>query len=170
MSDRVCVTSISHVQQEIACSPEILYQYILATYVQGDKFSEQNYLTVPLPETDLAGFRGGYSVTLKNDRGELVDHRICRITERDDDSRRVSLRAEYLLPAAHRAIIHATYQAVPSSKGARYQLDAHADMNLEAPADSSRASMAEIVSGYEKQAADYLRAYLGQVKVTLEQH
>jgi hypothetical protein len=64
--------------------------------------------------------------------------------------------------------VHATYQAVSTPTGARYQLDCHYDMSIEPPADNAKAKIAEIVRGIERQSEDYLKAFLGQIKEQLE--
>ncbi len=168
MNIPVRATAINHVAQDIACRPEKIYRRILSDYVEAGKFAEQGYVIAQLPDTDLAAFRGGYRITLKNDKGEVLDDRICRIIERDDEVRRVSLRADYLLPAHMGMTVYATYQAVSTPTGARYQLDCYYDMNIEPPADNARAKIAEIVRGIERQSEDYLKAFLGQIKQQLE--
>ncbi len=168
MGNTVRVTAVNHVALVIACRPEQIYHEILSTYVEGGKFTAQGYEIAPLPDSDLTAFRGGYRITLKNDKGELVDHRICRITERDDEAYRVSLQADYLLPAQMGMTVHATYQAVSTPTGARYQLDCHSDMNIEPPSDNAKAGVAEFVTRFERQSECYLKAFLGQIKERLE--
>lgn len=166
MSNTVRVTSVNHVAQDIACSPDRLYREIVASYIEGWK-SLRTGLAAPLPENDLAAYRGGYRITVKDDQGALLDDRICRITEHDDDARRVSLVADYLAPQQMGIRVYATYQAVEAPVGARYQIDCHTDMTLEAPAEGGQ-TIAEMIAGLQTQSGDHLKTYLGSVRDKLE--
>lgn len=168
MSNTVRVTAVNHVAQDIACSPDEVYREILSAYIDSGRFLKAGYGVTPLPDSDLAAFRGGYRLTMTGEGGELVDDRICRVTERDDQARRISLCADYLLPTQMGLTVHATYHAVATPTGAQYRLDCHTDIDIEAPADDARAKIAEIVAGFEEQSEAYLKTYLGQTKEKLE--
>lgn len=168
MSDTVRVTAVNHVAQDIACTPEELYRDILATYVDAGKFTGQDFRVELLAQTDPAAFRGGYRLTMTNAVGQPVDDRICRVTERDDAARRISMRADYLAPGQMGMTVYATYHAAPGPLGTRYHIDCHSDLDIEPPADSSPAKLAGVVAELERQFDLSLIAYLDAVKAKLE--
>jgi hypothetical protein len=164
VNGKVRLTAVNHVALAIARGPDRVYQEIVADYVGGAKFGA----VTPLPDADLAACRGGYRIAARDGEGVLVDDRICRITERDDLARRISLAADYLVPEQIAMQVHATYQAVPDPIGTLYRVDCHTGMTIELPADSGREAAAALVADFERQSDEVIHAYLIEVRDRLE--
>lgn len=165
--DTVRVTIVNHAGVDIARPAEVVWRDIVETYVAGGKFAVQGYAIEPLMD-DPAALLGGYRMTLRGEGGTLVDERVCRITERDDRAMRLSLCADYLAPQAMGLIVHASYQAVPTAVGSRYELHAYSTLNLARPAGDAKAELAQVVGNFERQSAEHLDGFLRGVKARLE--
>jgi hypothetical protein len=168
MSNTARITAINHVVEDIACSADALYREILASFVETDRHTAAGYAVELLADSEPAAFRGGYRLTLKDQAGDLQDDRTCWVTERDDAARRVSLRADYHMPAQMGLTVHVTYQAVETPSGARYQIDCHTDVDLDLPEDRSRENIAQVVAALEQQSDDHLRSYIASLRKVLE--
>ena len=81
---------------------------------------------------------------------------------------RLSLCAEYLLPAEMKLIVNASYQATPTARGSRYTLDAYSMMNVALPKNASDASLRQVAEQFQSGSAGYLDTFLASVKNRLE--
>jgi hypothetical protein len=157
------VTIVNHVAVDIAASPDAVWRAILDEYVEAKKFREV-YAVKPID--DPAAVLGGYRMVAEQD-GAVIDDRICHITERDNDARRLSLFADYLsVPGGMQ--VYATYHAQENGSAARYALDCHAHMSMEAPGAGSREEIATAIDGMKAQFDAALIGYLESVKTRLE--
>ena len=161
------ITVVNHNAVDIERSAEVVWRDILETYVEGRKFSSQGHVVVALAD-DPAAYLGGYRMTLRGEDGTVVDERICRITERDEEAMRLSLCAEYLLPAEMNLIVNASYQATPMPNGSRYTLDAYSMMNVAMPQSAAEPSVREVAEQFQSGSAGYLDTFLKSVKDRLE--
>jgi hypothetical protein len=163
----VRVTLVNHHQVDIDQSTDRVWADILDTYLTGSKFKASGYEVTPLKD-DLSAPQGGYRIMLRNDQGEPVDERITRVTEIDHAARRLSLSADYLLPAETALVVYASYQALPIATGARYHLDCHSSMTLAVGPDDDAASVAAKMAESHTQAGAYVDASLKAIKARLE--
>lgn len=165
MADQnLMATIVNHVAVLIAAPVEAVWQTILEEYVEARKFREIGYAIVPLD--DPAAVLGGYRMRLE-EHGAAVDERICQITEYDEGARRLSLFADYLsMPGG--MLVYASYHAQETAGGARYAIDCHARISIEAPAGDTRADIAATISAMQAQFNAALSGYLESVKVKLE--
>lgn len=81
---------------------------------------------------------------------------------------RLSLCAEYLLPAEMNLIVNASYQATPMPNGSRYTLDAYSMMNVAMPQSAAEPSVREVAEQFQSGSAGYLDTFLKSVKDRLE--
>lgn len=157
------VTIVNHVAVDIAAPSDAVWRAILDEYVEAKKFRE-HYTIEPL--ADPAAFLGGYRMLMEKD-GAVVDERIVHITERDDAARRLSLLADYLsVPGGMQVFV--TYQAHATANGARYTLDCHSRMGIEAPAGGTREEITAAVAALKAQIDPALIQYLESIKTRLE--
>ena len=161
------ITVVNHNAVDINRPAQALWQDILETYVDGRKFSSQGHVIEPLKD-DPAAYLGGYRMTLKDKDGNLVDDRICRITERDDAAMRLSLCAEYFVPPEMNLIVNASYQATPTANGSRYTLDAYSMMDVALPKSASEPSVKQVAEQFQSGSSGYLDTFLKSVKDRLE--
>jgi hypothetical protein len=158
------VTIVNHAAIDIAASPDALWRAILEDYVTGEKFGSVGYAVEPLD--DPAAVLGGYRMRLEQD-GAVVDDRIVHVTERDEAARRLSLHADYLsVPGGFE--VFATYQAHEVAEGARYTLDCHTRMTVEAPDDGGEADIAATLAGMKAQFGAALDDFFARVKARVE--
>ena len=164
MSDtQLKVTMINHVGVDIAASPDAVWQAILEEYIEMKKFREVARIE---SIDDPAAALGGYHMLVEKD-GVVVDERIIHITERDEAARRLSLYADYLkIPGGMQ--VYATYHAQTAPGGARFQIDCHSRVPIEAPVGGARADVAAALAGTAVEADKHLAAYLDSVKARLE--
>lgn len=163
MTSRVPVTIVNHAAIDIAAAPDAVWREILDAYAEARKFRETHTVE---PIDDPAAVLGGYRMRLEKD-GVLLDDRIVHLTERDEAARRLSAFADYLsVPGGLQ--VFATYQVHEAPDGARYTLDCHTRMSLEAPAGAQRPELAEIVGKMKAQFDPSLDDYLQSVKAKLE--
>jgi len=168
MSDQsVRVTAVNHAAIDIACDPQRVWRDILEAVLEGGQFAQYGYRMEPLTE-DPAAFLGGYRLVLEGKDGAIADDRIVRVTERDEEAMRLSLFADYSLPAEAAVAVHATYQAVRIPSGTRYELHAYTNMNVARPDAVAATSIAETVANFTKQSADFLNQRLAATKERLE--
>ncbi len=161
---RIPVTIVNHVALDIACAPEIVWDALLADYVEARKFSAIGYSIEPLQ--DRTAYLGAYTLRFEKD-GALLDHRICRVTELNRSERRLSMAADYLcVPGG--MTVRATYQAQEGPAGARLAIDCHADLAMEWAAAGTREELAAAVETITAQYDAGLIGYLESVKATLE--
>jgi len=164
MTQRIPVTIVNHVAIDISRPPCILWAEILAEYVEARKFSEAGYAVEPL--ADPAAFLGGYRLRYLQD-GAVLDERVCRITELDASSRRLSMVADYLsVPGG--MTVHATYRAHADPSGSRFTVDCYASLLIDLPGDGSSAAVARTVDAMTTQYEAALLGYLQAVEDTLE--
>ena len=133
------VVIVNHCAIDIACPPSRLWAALTDDYADGGGFARAGYRIDPLDEPALV--LGGYR--MRFEREALVDERICRITERDEDVMRLSLQADYLSAEANGMVVYASYQAMPAGDGALYRLDCHTTLSLDARVNASRAEIAQ---------------------------
>jgi hypothetical protein len=159
------VTIVNHITIDIAATRDALWQAILEDYVTGDKFGSAGYAVESLDD-DPGAVLGGYRMKLEKD-GAVVDDRIVRITERDDEARRLSLCADYLtIPGGFK--VCATYQAQDSELGTRYALDCHTLMTLEAPAGGAGSDIPATLAETHGQFQSHLADFFQRIKARLE--
>lgn len=161
------ITVVNHNAVDIHRPAAVVWQDILETYVDGRKFAVQGHVIEPLKD-DPAAYLGGYRMTLRDKEGHVVDDRVCRITERDEPAMRLSLCAEYFLPAEMKLIVNASYQAVPTASGSRYQLDAYTMMEVALPKRAADPSVKQVAEQFQSASADHLDTFLRSVKERLE--
>jgi hypothetical protein len=164
MAPRVPVTIVNHVAIDIARPPDPVWATIVETYAKGRKFSDIGYTIEPLDEP--SAYLGGYWMRFEQD-GAVVDERLCRVTELDDASRRLSMAADYLcVPGG--MTVYASYHAQADRGGTRLAIDCHSSLSLEAPADGCGPAVKAAVAAMTEQYGAALAAYLASVKSTLE--
>lgn len=161
------ITVVNHNAVEIDRPAQVVWQDILETYVDGRKFSSQGHVVEPLKD-DPAAYLGGYRMTLHDKDGNVVDDRICRITERDDAAMRLSLCAEYLVPPEMNLIVNASYAASTTPGGSRYTLDAYSTMNVALPNNATEPSLKQVAEQFQSGSSAHLDAFLRSVKQRLE--
>lgn len=163
MADLVPVTIVNHVAVDIGVSPDTLWREILDAYVEVRKFREIARIeSIDHPSAVL----GGYHMRIEHEG--VVDERDIHFTERDDSARRLSIFADYLTVPAGGMKVWATYQAQEIPTGARYAIDCHARLNVEAPAGGGKAEMAAAVAELKIQFDTSLIAYLEGVRAELD--
>jgi len=158
------VTIVNHYTIDIACPPSHLWTVLTEDYCGGGGFARAGYRIDPLDDPALV--LGGYRMRLAS--GVLVDERICRITERDEDVMRLSLQAEYLSVQAQGMVVYATYQAVPEGGGVRYRLDCHATLDLEAEAGASREEIARSIATLHDHFQNGIAGKAAELKARIE--
>jgi hypothetical protein len=161
------ITVVNHSAVDITRPAAEVWRDILETYVDGRKFSSQGHAIEPLTD-DPAAFMGGYRMTLRDAVGTVVDDRVCRITERDDSAMRLSLCAEYFLPAGMNLVVNASYKATPTDNGARYSLDAYSMMDVAVPVTAADPSVQQVAEQFQSGSAGHLETFLHSVKARLE--
>jgi hypothetical protein len=161
------ITVVNHHAVDIARPAAVVWQDIVETYVNARKFSSQGHVIEPLTD-DPAAYLGGYRMTLRDKDGAVLDDRVCRITERDDAAMRLSLCAEYVLPAEMKLVVNASYQAIPTATGSRYHLDAYSMMDVSLPQSSSDPSVKQVAEQFQSGSAGHLDTFLKSVKDRLE--
>lgn len=163
MAEQTPVTIVNHVAVDIARSPEAVWRAILDDYVEATKFREIAEIE---PIDDPSAVLGGYRMRLEHEG--VVDRRDIRFTERDEAARRLSIFADYLTVPAGGMKVWVTYQAQELPGGARYAVDCHTRLNVEAPAGGGRADLAAAVAEMKASFDAGLIAYLKRVKARLE--
>lgn len=162
------ITVVNRAAIDIARPADVVWREILESYVDGRKFGSQGYVIEPL-EDDPAAYLGGYRMTLRNaEGGGALDDRVCRITERDEKAMRLSLCAEYFIPAEMKLVVNASYQAFPTAGGSRYELHSYSMLDVAVPAGASDPSVAQVADQFQSSAAGHLDAFLRSVKDRLE--
>jgi hypothetical protein len=161
------ITVVNHNAVDIGRPAAAVWRDIVETYVDARKFSSQGHVIEPLQD-DPAAYLGGYRMTLRDKAGAVVDDRVCRITERDEAAMRLSLCAEYFVPAEMKLIVNASYQATPIANGSRYTLDAYSMMDVALPSSAADPSVRQIAEQFQGGSAGYLDAFLKSVKDRLE--
>lgn len=169
MSDqaRTRITVVNHNAVDIDRPAEVVWQDIVETYVEARKFSSQGHLIESL-EDDPAAYLGGYRMTLRDKDGNVVDERVCRITERDEGAMRLSLCAEYLLPPEMKLVVNASYQATRTPGGSRYTLDAYSMMDVALPRGPADPSVKHVAEQFRSASAGHLDGFLKSVRDRLE--
>ena len=161
------ITIVNHHAMDIARPAAAVWKDILESYVEARKFSSQGHLIEPVKD-DPAALLGGYRMTLRDKDGTVIDDRVCRITECDRAAMRLSLCAEYLVPAELQLVVNASYRAVPAGTGSRYELDAYSMMNVALPQSASDPSVVQVAEQFRGDSAAYLDDFLRSVKDRLE--
>ena len=163
-SEEVRVTIVNHVESDMEVSPRVVWNAILDEYVEAKKFLELGYSIEPLD--DLAAVEGGYRMRFVQD-GALVDDRICRITERDDTRRRLSMVGNFLSTPS-KMVVYVTYHAAQTATGARYTIDCHSSLNLDLAEGSDSKQVKAAVTELTEQFGAALASYLAELKTKLE--
>ena len=88
--------------------------------------------------------------------------------ERDEAAMRLSLCAEYFLPAEMKLVVNASYRAVPTASGSRYELDAYSMMDVALPKSAADLSVAQVAAQFQNGSGNHLDAFLQTVKARLE--
>ena len=163
----VRVVVVNHNSVDIARPAAVVWQNILEMYADGRKFSAQGHVVEPL-KGDPAAYLGGYRMTLRDKDGTVLDDRVCRITERDEAAMRLSLCAEYFVPAETKLIVNASYQAISTASGSRYALDAYSMMDVSLPRNDTDPSVNQVAAQLQSESSAYLDDFLRSVKDRLE--
>ncbi len=161
----VAVTIVNHVSIEIDCDARRVWNDIIEYYERGRKFADLGYAVTPLSD-DPAALLGGYRIVGRI--GDVEDERICRITERDDEAMRLSVRADYLAPSMMGLLVHATYQAVPTPSGTRYDVHAYSTMRFPFETKEEKAALAATAAQMREQGGAFIEDSLRVVKARLE--
>lgn len=163
MTQQTPVTIVNHVAVDIARSPDALWRAILDDYVEATKFREVAEIE---PIDDPSAVLGGYRMRLEHEG--VVDRRDIHFTEHDETARRLSIFADYLTVPAGGMRVWVTYQAQEIPSGARYAIDCHTRLNIEAPAGGAKSDIAAAVAEMKTNFDVGLIAYLERVKAGLE--
>jgi hypothetical protein len=158
------VVIVNHCAIDIACPPSHLWAALTVDYADGGGFARAGYQIEPLDEPALV--LGGYRMRFESEA--LVDERICRITERDEDVMRLSLQADYLSAEANGMVVYASYQALPDGEGALYRLDCHTTLDLEAGVSASREELARSITRLRDHFQDGIAGKAAELKARLE--
>jgi hypothetical protein len=158
------VTIVNHVATDMAASPDTLWRTIIESFVETGRFEAAGYEIEAID--DDSTLLGGYRMRMVKD-GAVVDDRICRITERDEAARRLSLRADYL-SVPEGLVVYATYQAQEIAGGTRYAIDCHTQMGLAAPESGAKADVIAAVEAFRVASEAHLSGYQATLKATLE--
>lgn len=158
------VTIVNHLDTRIDCAPSSAWNHILKEYRDGGKFHKAGYSVMPL-EGDPGAYLGGYRIAYGP---EQEDERICRITEFDKDALRMSMRADYISPAAKGMVIQASYHILPLEGHVGYTIDSYAMMKIATPDEDSGQTVGDIVATITAQFDEALSAYLLETKSILE--
>ncbi len=159
MADTIRAIMVNHVALDMAAPPAAVWQAILDDYVDAKKFREAGAVE---PSRDPAAILGGYRIRIEHEG--IIDERVVRITERDEEARRLSAVADYLsVPGGMR--VFATYHAQEVAGGTRYAIDCHAELEVATPADRLAETLRELTSGADR----HLLAYLETVRARVEQ-
>jgi hypothetical protein len=161
-SDPCIVTIVNHVAAEILCDASVLWEDILNEYLRGAKFREHGFTIEPAH--DPASPLGSYWMRLRSG-DSVVDERLCKVTELDPTARRLSLFADFQPGRPGGVRIHATYQVLPISRGARYSIDSHTETPLHVSGD---ANFEEAISELQTAFEESLVIYLSRVKSRLD--
>lgn len=160
------VTVVNHVHVDIDVSPDKVWANILETYVETTTWRDAGYAIEPLADDDLTAPLGGYRMKLEKDCA-VIDERVVRFTERDEEARRLSVTADYLsVPGEFQVLV--TYQAQAIATGARYTLDCHTRMTFEPPASGAKADLVSAVAATKAQFEEFLIPRFQQLKEKLE--
>ena len=163
----VRITVVNHNTVDIARPAAVVWRDILEMYADGRKFSAQGHVVEPLMG-DAAAYLGGYRTTLRDKDGTVLDDRVCRITEHDEAAMRLSLCAQYFVPAEMKLIVNASYHAISTASGSRYALDAYAMMDVSLPRNDTEPSVKQVAAQVQSESAGYLDDFLRSVKDRLE--
>jgi len=163
MSEKNRVTIVNHLGVDIGVPPDKVWQAILDEYVEARKFRE---IATIEPIHDPFAVLGGYRMRLEH--GGVVDERVIQFTERDEAARRLSIFADYLTVPAAGMRVWVTYQAQQIPNGARFTIDCHTRVGIEAPVSGTNADIAAVVAGMTINFDTALLAYLERVKAKLE--
>ena len=71
-------------------------------------------------------------------------------------------------PAELKLIVNASYQAIPTTSGSRYALDAYSMLDVSLPRDDSVPSVRQVAAQFQSESAGYLADFLRSVKDRLE--
>lgn len=158
------VTIVNHAAVDIAVPPDRVWHLILDEFVEANRWRELGYSIEPL--ANPAVVLGGYRMWREQD-GKVVDNRVCHITEIDASARRVSLFADYLSEPGG-VQVYVTYQAQEFSGTARYAMDCHTRVGIEAPACGEKAAVAAVIDAIKTHSDTHLAGYLSRTKARLE--
>lgn len=162
--DSIRITVVNHATVDIGCEPQRLWRDMVESFVEDRSLVDQGLQVTPLVD-DPAALLGGYRVVMKGPTGDIVDDRIVRVTERDEQDMRLSLCVRSLVPHEAAMLVNASCRAIEISGGVRYETHSHANFNASPAAGQSVADAAE---AFRKQAADYLHLRLAAMKSRLE--
>lgn len=158
------VTVVNHAAIDITAPPDRLWRLILEEFAEANRWRTLGYSIEPID--DPAAVLGGYRMWIERD-GKVVDNRVCHITEIDASARRLSMFADYLSEPSG-AVVYVTYQAQDIAGGARYTLDSHTRVGIEAPASGEKTAVDATIDAIKTKSDIHLAGYLSQTKARLE--
>lgn len=158
------VTVVNHARIALACPPANIWRMLLADYGEGQGFARAGYQIDPVD--DPSAPLGSYHMFFEN--ADLLDERICHVTERDAETMRLSLHARYLAGYAKDMVAYATYQAKPADGGSVYSLDCHSTIDHKVKDGASREEIANSVDTLRDQFQHGLENGFAKIKALLE--
>jgi hypothetical protein len=159
------ITVVNHARIEIACPPADIWRMLLADYGEGQGFARAGYRIDPVD--DPSAPLGSYHMHFET--ADLLDERICHVTERDAEAMRLSLHANYLAGYAKDMAVYATYQAIPIDGGSLYSLDCHSTIDHGVEDGASREEIANSVDALRDQFQQGLESGFAKIKAFLEE-
>ncbi|MEZ5656329.1 MAG: hypothetical protein R3E04_10710 [Sphingobium sp.] len=159
------VTIVNHVSAEIDCVAETVWSFVQEQYGKGHKFRSLGY-SISALSAHPSAYLGGYEM-ISNPPGE--DNRICRITEFDPENMTMSIRADYLSPAANGMIVYATYRVRKVGTQVRLDIDSHTAANIASVENGDgEAVFADTMKTITEQFYKAMRTYLDEAKRQLK--
>jgi len=165
--DLVQISMVNHAHIEIAQSSEKVWQKIKNEIAYGDKFVSDGFVVRQIKD-DPTAILGGIHIELRKD-GKVLDERIAKITEMDEQNQRFSLFATYMTPPFEGMTVNASYYLTPTQNGVRYSLDAYAQIYIPTPEGANpQKQLADYIETATKGAQQYLDKVMRETKKSLE--
>lgn len=165
--ETVRVTAVNHAIKTIKAAPDVVWREIQAKFLTGIDFEPRGYVVTQIEPNPNAPF-GGYSVTLSDADGNLVDERIALVSEIDQENRRLSLYVEYKVPAESAFTVHASYQALQNGEFSDYKIDSYARSTVPLPAENATSDIQNQISAFQESSDAFLETFLSGEKQRIE--
>ena len=163
-AEKVRTTVVNHACVTIDRPAAIVWKEILADFTTGRTFAKLGYEIVPFndPAFPLGAYRMYYA------SADIVDDRICLITDREEAAMRLGARAEFLSPVANGMLTYAVYQAVPVENGCQYKLDCHSTLDHSVARSATRVEVAQSIDALCRQFDGGLKDAFEKIKERIE--
>lgn len=163
-AEKVRTTVVNHACVKIDRPAAHVWTEILADFTKGRTFAELGYNIVPYvdPAFPLGAYRMYY------ESADIVDSRICLITDREEAAMRLGARAEFLSPVANGMLTYAVYQAVPVENGCLYKLDCHSTLDHSVARSATRMEVAQSIEALCRQFDEGLKGAFEKIKERIE--